>query len=182
MKKKIILIIVCILLLISALIVVFNPFNDSDSIRFKEEYESLNNDSTYNIVSIDDDNPIKYITYTEAIYLIKKESGIIFFGKSTDNNSRSLVNILFSVAKENAIDTIYYINENSTHSDNYLNLLKYIGDDITIPLVITFKDGDILDKEVFDYLDDDLIYERLNEMINNLNTEGFCLVNEDEGC
>ena len=39
----------------------------SDAIKFKEEYESLNNDSKYREVSIIDDNKMTYITDLELV-------------------------------------------------------------------------------------------------------------------
>ena len=86
-----------------------------DSLRFKEEYESLNNTiresdgALYNPVSIDEKNPIKYIGAKEAVEMLKNKTGIIYFGASWCPWCRNAIQVLFDVAKEKKIDVLYYV-------------------------------------------------------------------------
>ena len=86
-----------------------------DSIKFKEEYEELNGkeatlDRKYKELDIEEDNPIKYSNYDEIIDVIKNKTGIIYLGFPECPWCRTALPVLFDAAKENKIDTIYYLN------------------------------------------------------------------------
>lgn len=87
----------------------------SDGIQFKEEYEKLNgtiresDGALYNTVSIEKENPIKYIDAKEATQIIKNKTGVIYFGASWCPWCRNAIPVLFDVAKKKKIDTIYYV-------------------------------------------------------------------------
>lgn len=87
----------------------------SDAIKFKEEYEKLNDTiresdgALYNNVSIDEKNPIKYIGAKEAVEIIKNKTGVIYFGASWCPWCRNAIQVLFDVAKKRNIDVIYYV-------------------------------------------------------------------------
>ncbi len=82
----------------------------TDSIIFKEDYESLNNVSNYVNVSIPSDNPFIPITDSKLVLKIKnKDDMVIFFGSSKSNDSRSLVGELIKVAGNLNIKEIYYL-------------------------------------------------------------------------
>lgn len=86
-----------------------------DSIKFKEEYEALNNKETtlgrkYKELKIEENNPIKYSNYDEIIDIIKNKTGIIYLGFPECPWCRTALPVLFDVVKENKIDTIYYLN------------------------------------------------------------------------
>ncbi len=88
----------------------------SDATKFKEEYEKLNNTvresdgAKYNNVSIPVDNPIKYIDCSEALDILNQEKAVIYVGANWCPWCRNAVNVLFDAAKENNIETIYYLN------------------------------------------------------------------------
>lgn len=120
-KKKIFLIIAIALVLVSITIYLIwnNKFKDNvpdDALRFKEEYESLNNTiresdgANYNNVEISSDNPIKYISASSAVDIIKNKTGIIYFGTNWCPWCRNAIEVLFEVSERNDIDTIYYVN------------------------------------------------------------------------
>ncbi|MDE5539758.1 MAG: hypothetical protein K2J20_04655, partial [Bacilli bacterium] len=87
-----------------------------DAKKFKEEYESLNDTiresdgAKYNNVTINEDNPIKYIDVKEAIEILKNKKGIIYIGANWCPWCRNAVPVLFDVAKSRSIDIIYYLN------------------------------------------------------------------------
>lgn len=88
---------------------------ESDAIKFKEEYEKLNgtiresDGALYNNVSIDEKNPIKYIGAKEAVEIIKNRTGVIYFGASWCPWCRNAIQVLFDVAKKKNVDVIYYV-------------------------------------------------------------------------
>ena len=88
--------------------------NKSDANKFRTEYMELNdkinedNGKSYPIVNISADNTVKYIKPKEVVNVLKKGSGIIYFGYNTCPWCRSLVSTLTEVAKEKK-EKIYYV-------------------------------------------------------------------------
>ena len=89
---------------------------DSDAVKFKKEYESLNgkilkgSSNKVKSLSISKTNPIKYTSYDEVIDVIKKGTGIIYLGYPECPWCRSALPVLLEAAQDYKIDTIYYIN------------------------------------------------------------------------
>ena len=87
----------------------------SDSLKFKEEYESINGEvsygeNTYRELSIDKDNPIIYKSAKDIVEMIdNKETFVVYFGFGTCPWCRSVISNLINVAKDLEIDTIYYV-------------------------------------------------------------------------
>ena len=82
----------------------------SDAILFKEEYEGLNNDSSYRKVSVPEDNPFKYITDSDlASKIEKKEDMVVYFGFKECPWCRSILETLIKAARDLNVDTIYYL-------------------------------------------------------------------------
>lgn len=85
-----------------------------DAIKFKEEYEGFNNQSNdyfeYRNLSISEDNPFVYKTDAEIVKMIEnKETFIVYFGDSECPWCRSVIEASIKAAKDNNIDTIYYV-------------------------------------------------------------------------
>ena len=83
----------------------------NDSLKFKEEYESLNDTVAYkNIkyptVSLDKKNPFVYKTEDEIIEIVKNGTGLIYLGYPKCPWCRNAVNVLQRVDT----DKIYYLN------------------------------------------------------------------------
>jgi len=146
MKKKIIIIItilVIILLGILGYIYIHNQLN-TDAIKFKKEYESLN--STNTAINISKDNPFIYKEASDIIDMINnKETFIVYFGYNSDELTRSILPVLIKAASDLKIDQIYYvdikdirneitINEDNTYettktgTDSYNKLLEILND------------------------------------------------------
>ena len=89
----------------------------SDAKKIKEEYESYNGKIREKTglenrtVSIDEDNPFVYITSDELIKKIEnKENFYLYFGSPVCPWCRSSIEMAIETAKENNIETVYYLN------------------------------------------------------------------------
>ena len=87
----------------------------SDSVKFKEEYESLNgsvsdNGNVYYEVSLSLDNPVKYKTDEEIVDVLNKESAVIYFGYASCGDCRYIIKPLMEALKAQNVDTLYYVN------------------------------------------------------------------------
>lgn len=102
MKKLKVLLIICLFIITGC--------GKNDNILFKEEYESLNNNSKYREVSIIDDNKMTYISDLELVEKINnKEDMVVYFGFNTCPWCRSVIETLLEVANDLEIDKIYYL-------------------------------------------------------------------------
>lgn len=118
-KKNIIIGISILIILIIGLVVGYTLLKKDDtkedSIRFKEEYEELNDTvresdgHSYNNVDIKEDNPIKYVSAKEAAKIIKEESGVMYIGAPWCPWCRNAVPVLFEAAKNNGVEKVYYV-------------------------------------------------------------------------
>lgn len=105
-----------ILLTISILFTGCSNKNMTDSEKFKDEYESLNNtkrekdNKTIRSVSIPDDNPMVYASAKDITKMIdNKESFVVYFGFSDCPWCRSVIEELIKVANDEGLDKIYYV-------------------------------------------------------------------------
>lgn len=99
---------------------------EKDSLKFKEEYESLNNkknsnDKEYVKVEINDDNPLVYATYDEVIDKIKNDTAVIYFGFPECPWCRNAIPVLIDATKELGIEKVYYYNALSIRDKKSLN-------------------------------------------------------------
>lgn len=115
MRNKEVILSIIILVLMVILVLIKVPKYENDSVKFKNEYESLNNKDTgynkkYLEMNIDEDNPIVYVEFDELINIIKNDTAIIYFGFPECPWCRNAVPVLLDVAKELGIEKIYYYN------------------------------------------------------------------------
>ncbi len=127
MKKKVVIGIILLVLLIGGIVggsLYYYKSKDNnqektsnnDALKFKEEYEKLNNTvrasdkMTYKEIEISSNNPIKYIDTVEALDVLKEDKAIIYIGAAWCPYCRNAVNVLFDVAKKFDVKTIYYLN------------------------------------------------------------------------
>lgn len=88
----------------------------TDALKFKQEYENLNNSknsdntSKLPIVNIDEDNVIKYATIDDIKEILEGKTGVIYFGFPECPWCRNMVSVLLDAADITGIDTIYYYN------------------------------------------------------------------------
>lgn len=133
---------------------------NSDGVKFKEEYESLNNrDNEYGgkylNIKIDEDNVIKYATFEEIMDLIDHGTGVIYFGFPKCPWCRNAVPSLLAAADSTGIEQIYYFNAVDIRDQKTLDAN---GE------VITTKEGTKEYKELLKKLDKYLLpYDGLND-------------------
>lgn len=134
----------------------------ADGKRFKEEYEAYNNKEReddlgnyFQELNISEENPIKYTSIEEAIEILNKGTGVLYFGYPTCPWCRNAVPVLLEAAKEKKVNTIYYLNVNEyknmfavkdgkvekikEEKEGYYDLLKAL-DEVLDPYVLT-EDG-----------------------------------------
>jgi len=140
-----------------------NPFKDNtevtDAVKFKSEYEILNDKTEGNYeylsISIDKDNPVKYLQDSEVDDFLNEGTGIIYFGFPKCPWCRNAVPVLLDAEKEKNINEIYYFNALDMRD------IKKLDENGNI---VTTKEGteeykNIVNK-LYDYLD---VYEGLND-------------------
>ena len=107
-----------------------------DSLRFKTEYEALNDELNaegahrYTQVAIDKANAIDYLTYEELIDFICNQSGLLYFGRPGCPWCRLLIPIMLDYAKEEGV-TIYYYDiekDRTENSPEYQRILSLLGE------------------------------------------------------
>ena len=87
----------------------------SDAIKFKNEYEALNelvnenSEEKYVNVEIPEENPIVYKTGKEMVDILKNEDAVIYFGFAACPWCRNAVPVLIDTAKELNVEKIYYV-------------------------------------------------------------------------
>ena len=139
-KKRVILLIIIVIVLILGLgsggyfLLAYKEQN-KDALRFKAEYESLNDmiresdGEKYNNVSIDKNNPIKYVTVDDTIKLLDSKKAIIYVGANWCPWCRNMIKPMLDVANKLNIKTIYYLELDDDKSNYEIqnNELKQIN-------------------------------------------------------
>lgn len=114
MKKTFMIILSVLLVVLILFSLYYFVFKEKpDNLKFKEEYESLNdevsNSGKKNIdVKIDKDNLMKYSSFKEIMDVLDEGTGIIYFGFPECPWCRNAVPVLIDAAKKNEIGQIYY--------------------------------------------------------------------------
>ncbi|MBQ9024564.1 MAG: hypothetical protein IJ105_05005 [Bacilli bacterium] len=147
MKNKILVVLIAIF---SIFILTSCVDKNSDAYKFKVEYESLNNtkinDQKVRNIKIDKNNPFIYKSAGDIIKMMdNKESFVVYFGFNKCPWCRSVVPTLIDVAKDQELDTIYYVDvldirdtlkidekgnvvTDKKGTDDYYKLLTYLND------------------------------------------------------
>lgn len=146
---------------------------NTDGIRFKEEYEKLNNITNeegkkYPTINISSNNIIKYSYEQEIINIFNnKVDAVVYFGYPSCLYCRASAEVLLNTASATNLDVIYYIDTERTDiSDELINLL---GEELTeeekiyASSVIFINDGEIVsyNKDTLSSHKDP--YQKLNE-------------------
>lgn len=143
------------ILLICLITVVITGCNEKDNVRFKKEYESLNNQKLegtnyqYLNLSIPKDNNVIYKTDSEIIDVIKNETAVIYFGFNSCPWCRSIIENLLEVTKNLGIKNLYYVD------------VKDIRDTLEVEdngNIVRSKDGSLAYYELLELLKDHLDY------------------------
>lgn len=155
MKKKILIITVIIVIISIVAIITYTD----DELHFKISYEYINyieyNNGKKIKVSIPANNKIKYVSNTELLDILNKQTGIVYFGYNTCPWCRNAVPILIDAIKKNNIETIYYadihkLKLSSIKEELYLKLSQYLHEDnegekvLAVPGVYFLVNGEIV--------------------------------------
>lgn len=133
-----------------------------DNLKFKSEYEGLNDDldedgnKKYVEVSIPENNLIKYTTAEEIKSLFENnKSAIIYLGFESCPWCRNAVPVLIDACKENNASEIYYMNIKDIRDKKILDENKK---------VVTENEGTEEYKTILDLFKDDIdVYDGLND-------------------
>lgn len=106
--KKIVLVIFSVLLLVGC-------GKETDGLKFKKEYEGLNNEVSasgkkYLDIEINENNIIKYATIDEIVDIIKNGTGVIYLGYPECPWCRNAIPALLEAADSTSLETVYYLN------------------------------------------------------------------------
>lgn len=169
MKNKIIISIIVILIFLLGIctyLFMNNNNDNNDALKFKEEYESLNNTirdsdgASYNNISVSKNNPIKIVDAKGALKVLQSKNAVLYVGAGWCPWCRNAVPVLFEVAHKYNVKTIYYLNldsEKSSYkiendkliqtkkgSNSYYDLLDKLSDRLN-DYKLTDKDGNEYD-------------------------------------
>lgn len=105
---------------------------ETDSVKFKKEYESLNNDKYIN-VSISDNNHIEYASLDEIIDIIENKTGLIYLGYPESIACRDSIEVLIDAIKQTGLKKVYYLNITHINIDKKTEekleiIKKYVND------------------------------------------------------
>ncbi len=136
----------------------------SDAIRFKEEYESLNDTirdkdgKKIRSITIPEENPIIYKTAEELVEMIQnKETFVVYFGFTDCPWCRSMLPTLIDVANSFEIKQLYYVN------------IKDIRDTLSVS-----EDGELVVEEKGSDA-----YQKLLELLDNV-LEEYTLTDKND--
>lgn len=117
MKRRSILVIIAIVILLIITGCSYDKKEEkADSLKFKEEYESINGDiiegTDYKVraLNIPEDNPIVYAEANDIISMMdNNETFVVYFGFNSCPWCRSVLPVLLDVAKDLNLKKIYYV-------------------------------------------------------------------------
>ena len=185
--KKIIKIVLCVILLFSicACKKDDNVKVNTDALKFKEEYESLNNKDDYIKVDIKENNYFTYINNNKLKNILNGGTGFIFIGDKTNNEARNIVNVLNYVNAAN----IYYIDINNVNDDVKQIINEKMGITLSKPIVIGVNTGNVIKyQEGTSYESLELTEEEKSELkliyddINAKVSDDSCDIEKPEDC
>ncbi len=136
-----------------------NPFETdnsiTDAVKFKKEYESLNQNEDMLSIKVDKDNPMKYLVDEELKDFLDSGTGIIYFGFNECPWCRNAVPVLIDALKERNIKEAYYLDVKDIRDEKKLDEEGKI---------ITTKEGSDSYKLILEKLNSYLpSYEGLND-------------------
>lgn len=159
MKKK--LKITIIALTIITLIILLYTLVRSDELKFRDDY-TLYNFATYSNgksieVNIPSKNNVRYVKGKNVVSLMKKETGIFYFGYTSCPWCRNVVETVIEVSRENNLP-IYYIDSKKLSKEDLKSVIEYLKeylrksdsgkDRLYVPDVYFVEDGNIINHHI----------------------------------
>ena len=166
-----------------------------DAFKFKQDYESLNGEkdsdgNEYITITIPEDNPIKYVNYSDVNNLFEEgKTKIVYIGFIDCGWCRAAIPSLLQALENKEIEEIYYLDKNSEennseeqnleekkliellNSDPYnINSKLERQDKIYSPTVLFIKDGELIDYQIGAYgydgdKDKEITQKEYNKMV-----------------
>ena len=124
--KKVVIGLVVIFLVIIGIVIFSVVTHETDSEKFKKEYESLNSEKKYLDVSIPKDNNVKYASFDEVMDFLDEGTGILYLGFPECPWCRNAVPVLLEAAKKGEVDNILYFNAKPIRDEKELKDGKII--------------------------------------------------------
>ena len=157
-----------ILICILALLLICGCSNETESKKFKKDYESLNGKSSsygeYRTLNIDE-NSFVFSSSDEIIKMIENnESFYVYFGDKACPWCRSVIEKAITISKKYSVSKIYYIN---IWDDNHNEILrdKY---ELKDGVPVKVSDGDKNYQKLLEYFNDYLKDYTLTDEENNI--------------
>ncbi len=159
--KKVVTILTTIVLVIGITSCTKKESKQTEALKFKQEYESLNNqkkssgNGNYSAIEIPEDNAIVYSNVEEILSILEDKTGVIYFGYAECPWCRLAVPVLLNTANMVGIDKIYYLDVKDMRDS------KKLDENGTI---VTEKEGSAEYKDLLKALDSILpVYKDLND-------------------
>ena len=161
MKKVISIFIICLLFMTGCSVKKTSEVTDEE--KFAMEY------------GVSDDNPFKYLSTSELEELLENGDGIIYFGSSNDESSRTVSAFLLEIVEDSDIDKIYYYDPTrvaENEQKRYKHVLKVLSEKLELEKTlkkVKVPSIYIINKGKVSSLEDDNILNRLDTK-DDLNT------------
>jgi len=115
----------------------------NDSLRFKEEYEALNDEknadgsAVYSFLTVPEDNNVVYLSFDELDDFMDNKSGLLYFGRPGCPWCRLLIPYMLDYAKEDSVYVYYYNIEQDRTENNlrYKAILAKLGEYLPVDTV-----------------------------------------------
>ena len=159
-----------ILICILALLLICGCSNETESEKFKKDYESLNGKSSsygeYRTLNIDK-NSFVFSNSDEIIKLIEnKESFYVYFGDKACPWCRSIIEKAITISKKYSVSKIYYINIWDDDHNEILRDKYELKDGKAVKVNDGNKNYSKLLEYFNDFLDDYTLTDEENNIIN----------------
>lgn len=162
--KKITKILLCLLMFVTVIGLTGcdSTKEETDAMKFKEEYESINGQELYGKeareLSIPEDNPFVYATAEEIVEMMENEETFaVYFGFNTCPWCRAAISTIIEVAEDLGLEEIYYVDVKEIRnvlevkdgevttktegSEGYMDLLEKL-DDVLADYSLEDEDGE----------------------------------------
>jgi len=100
--------------------------NITDALRFKLDYESLNDEPQHTNLYVPENNRIVYLSFDELMNFIESGTGVFLFSRPECPSCRALIPTLLQVAADAQMNIHYYniTFDRDEHNENYVRILE----------------------------------------------------------
>ena len=149
-------------ILLLVLLIVGCKHKESDAIKFKKIFDSVN--GTLIPVNIKEDNPFVIATDSDiASLIVNKETFVVLYGTEYKDSTRIMIEPIIASCKEHSLSKVYFVEK-----DLEFTVGDYKGD---APQLIGFIDGEIY-KRVTTESEVSLVIEPIAQKLNTCDISG----------